>query len=117
MLVLVAAAYNRVASVETLLDMGATIDLQNVSGKTALMMAARFNCIDVLKALVARGADINISVPKQLGGKDAFIEAAEGKAVDVILYLLNEGIDPNKEDAEVMNCARPNMISWINFVS
>ena len=60
---------------------------------TALMAAARWGDISIVRALLARGADINEKEPDW--GETALHFAVEAGHPQVVKYLLDHGADPN----------------------
>jgi ankyrin repeat protein len=76
------------------------INLQNKKGWTALMLACRYGKIEVVKALLYKGADINIT---NVDGWTAFIIAARYSNLDpsekILNLLLNQkNLELNKQD-------------------
>lgn len=55
------AEYNYYKGVKALVNAGAGLNIQTISGKTALMNAADYNSIESAKILVDAGAGLNIS--------------------------------------------------------
>jgi len=54
-----AADRNQVEAARLLIDVGAPIDAENKSGMTPLMIAANRGNLDVVQALLAKGASVN----------------------------------------------------------
>ena len=76
---------------------GVDVDAPMSSGHTPLMLAARHGTVDVLRALVGKGADVNT---KNANGYCALREAISCKKRAAALYLINEapGVDINAFD-------------------
>jgi ankyrin repeat protein len=72
------------------------IDKQNKFGKTALIMAAEFNKLNVLKVLVSYGANVNHSSKR---GQTALKLAAVKRNQDVVEYLCS--LNPNTKGASL----------------
>jgi ankyrin repeat protein len=67
-------------------------NVENESGDTALIVAARFGQMVSLKYLLANGADPNIANPK---GQTALHVATYAKRIDMVDILLKAGANPN----------------------
>jgi len=80
-----------------LLRHGATVDQpRSPKGRTALMVACAYWCgVDMVKLLVANGADVNIQSDD---GSTALMLAAMNEKLDVVIYLLQHGADPTKKN-------------------
>ena len=63
--------------VETLLEAGADPGVARPNGETALMHASRAGAVDVVRALLARGADVNAKTSR--GFTALIFAAAEGR--------------------------------------
>ena len=59
-LMLAAGTFGRIDTVRTLLSAGAAMNAQDISGRTALVMAILANDVDMVQALLANGADIEL---------------------------------------------------------
>lgn len=73
------------------LDKGADIN-EKVSGKTTLMIASDRGYLDIVKTLLAKGAEVNA---KSDDAKTALMAAAYNGHAEVIKVLLNAGADVN----------------------
>ncbi len=93
-----AALMLRNESIEILLDAGADIEYLAKGGKNSgrpLMMAAKkYNGLDTVKLLVARGADVNGA---DQYGRTALIMAARYGRIEIFRFLLSRGASPNAE--------------------
>ena len=93
-----AALMLRNESIEILLDSGADIEYLARGGKNSgrpLMMAAKkYNGLDTIKLLVARGADVNGA---DQYGRTALIMAARYGRIEIVRFLLSRGANPNTE--------------------
>ena len=74
------------AAVTTLVENGASLDLQDTSGDTALIWASRGNELSIVKYLVGMGADQTI---KGNSGKTALDRATEKGHAEVVAILKN----------------------------
>ncbi|KAG4275871.1 hypothetical protein FPRO04_07990 [Fusarium proliferatum] len=89
---------------EILLDAGAGVDFRHPATGTALQLVCGSGMkegekIELAKALLARGADVN-SLPGEPAGRTAIQAAAESGDCDLLKLLLREGGDPFASAAE-----------------
>jgi ankyrin repeat protein len=100
---LIAAIENRNAVVfEALLDAGASATAPIEFGETPLHAAARRGEEAMVRALLARGADVNAALKRpnhQYGGRTPLMEAAIGRSLPIVKLLLELGADPFAKDA------------------
>src|SRR6185295_16003173 len=71
-------------------------------GETPLHAAARRGSEDMVRALLARGVDVNAALVRpnhQFGGRTPLMEAAIGRSLPVVKLLLELGADPFAKDA------------------
>ncbi len=91
-----AALMLRNESIEILLDSGADIEYLARGGKNSgrpLMMAAKkYQGLDTVKLLAARGADVNGA---DQYGRTALIMAARYGRIEIVRFLLSRGANPN----------------------
>lgn len=72
---------------------------KNTEERTALMEASASGCIEVVKELIARGADINrITTAKRYKGSTALFLAIDGGHIDIVKLLLEHKADTEIED-------------------
>jgi ankyrin repeat protein len=109
-----AAAQHQPAMVELLAENGADVNARSAvnewprqvtaeprrmyrpfGGLTALMFAAREGCLDCARALVAAGADVDLTDPKNV---TPLYLAVDNLHFDVAKYLIEAGANPNKWD-------------------
>ena len=76
---------------EKLLSAGANPNAALISGETALMAAASTGNVDVVRALVTRGADVNARESR--GSQTALMWAIAEKHSAVARYLIEHGAD------------------------
>ncbi|HEY3159802.1 MAG TPA: ankyrin repeat domain-containing protein, partial [Vicinamibacterales bacterium] len=81
------------AKVQRLLDRGAAVDARSDSGRTALLVAASYpGTVDLLRLLLARGADLRA---QDRAGTTALALAVRSADVDVVRFLVERGLDPD----------------------
>lgn len=80
--------------VQYLIDKGADPNAKTSGNETALHRAARGGHLDVVKLLVAYGADLNI-IYNANGGLSPLSRAAESGNLEVVKYLVEKGADVN----------------------
>ena len=81
----IAIAYGDVATVNKLIELGTDINEKSgTTGMTPLMYAARYNNIELVKTLIAKGADTKA---QSTTGFTALKYAELSKAVEVVNYL------------------------------
>ncbi len=86
------ASKGELNTIKTQLDGGRDIDSRDAAGQTALMYAADAGQMEVVRYLVANGADVNAE-SDGLGRGTALIYAAASNRIDVVKYLLEHGAD------------------------
>jgi len=80
------------AKVQRLVDRGAAVDARSESGRTALLVAASYpGTVDVLRLLLARGADLRA---QDRAGTTALALAVRSADVDVVRFLVERGLKP-----------------------
>ena len=87
-----AAMEENLKTIERVLNYGASIDLKNKAGDTALTLAAVTGKLDATRLLLEHGANINTSNGV---GNTALMRAAEKGQLDVVKLLLEHGADIN----------------------
>jgi uncharacterized protein len=113
---MLASRAGNAAAVKVLLDSKARVDAkENWHGETALMWAAGENHADIVKLLIANGANPNAQAPKlerpemkkgpaqvfssyPAGGLTALIHAARENSFEAAQALLAAGANPNQRD-------------------
>eukprot|EP00729_Bicosta_minor_P027079 gene27079-7333_t len=83
---IIAAMYGKGAAVTTLVENGASLDLQNRFGSTALYLASNNNYPSIVKYLVGLGA--NLSIKTSFGETALDIATGDGNA-EVVAILKN----------------------------
>ena len=83
-----AASLGDAETVNALLNAGANVNAQNKNGRTALMQAAIYRHIKVIKILLDRGANIGV---KDINGMTALICAAWYCEAETINILIDAG--------------------------
>jgi hypothetical protein len=63
-----------------------------MNGESALMINSRSSHIDILRALIEAGADVNL---QDINGETALIKASEYGYIDIVNALIKAGADPN----------------------
>ncbi len=83
---------DRLEIVKEFLDSGAVdVNVQDISGWTALMSASEYGHLEVVKELLRRGANVNAQSDF---GFTPLILASENNFIDVVKELLKQGADP-----------------------
>src|SRR5262249_44299030 len=90
----VAAQGCHTEAAQTLLKMGAKVNARR-NHRSAPLMAARSQCLDTLKLLVAGGADVN---GKSGDGRTALMQAAGDGRVEIVQFLMDHGADMEMKD-------------------
>jgi ankyrin repeat protein len=79
-----------ICNVKLLLDLGLDIDALNGDGETPLTLASRCRSLDVVRLLVARGADVNAVGPEVQSPLQALCSESEDPH-EIVKTLLNGG--------------------------
>lgn len=92
-----AVAKGDIAAVKTLLDQGISANSRekDKDGVTALSATASLGRLDIVKLLVARGANVNVT---EEWGENATMEAARSAHPEVLQFLIDHGGDVNADD-------------------
>ena len=78
--------------VQRLLDRGAVVDQRSETGRTALLVAASYpRTVDLLRLLLARGADVRA---QDRAGTTALALAVRSADIDVVRFLAERGLNP-----------------------
>ena len=96
---MIAAAERHAETVAVLLAAGADVNKRNRFGRTALMFAALYGDARIVKALLDRGADVNV-VPDDETGRPALAAAAMNGHLEVVRLLLDKGAETSIRDRE-----------------
>lgn len=112
---MMASMTGRLDVMATLLDVGATIDLQTPDGTSALLAACAFaqttRDIGAIELLVARGADPDLANAE---GNGPLMMAARHGLVDAVIVLLKAGADPRRANRHgttaLMQAARGHLV-------
>lgn len=83
-------------TVDTLMALHLPTDVRNSKGETALYLASKAGRIDIVRSLIARGADLER--PQNSAAFTPLHVAAEYGRVEVIQALLDAGADPNSRN-------------------
>lgn len=81
-----------------LLSNGASIEAEDDSGRTALVSAAMIRCLDAVKALLNRVANVSAYVSKNGVMMSPICLAAEYGSVSSVAILLDEGVNIEERD-------------------
>lgn len=87
-----AALHGKASAVEFLLDHGASVDLRDKLGNTALLSAAIGGYRQIIQVLIDRGADVNA---QNNNGDTALMMASKNGHVEVVQQLLDAHADIN----------------------
>ena len=87
--------------VDLLLGAGANPNAAQVNGLTPLMTAARTGNIDVVRALVSSGADVNAATAATR--ETALMWAAAEGRVDIVRLLANSGADVHPQPRQAFS--------------
>ncbi|XP_013419247.1 serine/threonine-protein phosphatase 6 regulatory ankyrin repeat subunit B [Lingula anatina] len=98
---MIAAMSGKLRMVQTLVNNGATINLQNSLGDTALLEACFEGHLSVVQHLVEAGADMHVT--NQRGVSSLMLAAYAGNK-HVVEYLLSNGVDKQQTDKLGRNC-------------
>jgi ankyrin repeat protein len=79
-------------AVEAALHQGAKVDARNSKGRTPLILAAQAGRLDIIKLLVASGADVNARTTTETGGTVLGF-ALEGNNREAVEYLIAHGAE------------------------
>ncbi len=82
-----------IQGVLTLLSHGAKVDTDDDNGTTALMFAANLGYTEIVRSLLAAGANINLT--RKIHGLTALMLAANSCQVDVVKLLVSQGANIN----------------------
>ena len=86
--------------VESLLNDGADVNLQDEDNETPLHFAARHGHINIVKLLIENGADYRL---KNSDGMSPALWAMTESNVDVVIYLLQVAIDEGSDLQSFVN--------------
>lgn len=92
-----AARKGRLSEVENIVLYSArdVVDSRDGFGRTALMVAARYGELEIVRFLINNGADVNA---KDNNGQTALILAVDGRNIELVKYLVSHGADVNAKD-------------------
>jgi ankyrin repeat protein len=89
------AENDRVDLLNSLIDAGAKLDLKDLFGRTALMLAIIGGNVEVAKQLIEKGANIN---EKDTDGNTPLIYASQYGNVEVAKQLIEKGANINEKN-------------------
>jgi len=103
--------YKAFSAMEPLVRLGADVNARNVSGSSALHYACHYDTFneDVVRLLVAAGAQVNLTEDASSGGFTPLHYAAEAGSSAVCAFLVAAGADTKATDAygrTAEDCAR-----------
>ena len=81
-----------------LIILGASVDIQDKNGTTALILAAAYNQVDLTKLLIQKNANLNVAT--KLDKYTALQLAIERKSNESAILLINAGADLNIINSE-----------------
>ena len=89
---MLAVLYNKPSIVSLLIKTkDINIDLQDMNGNTALMIASEDGHIDIVNSLIEATADVNL---QDINKETALIKASEYGYIDIVNALIKAGADP-----------------------
>ena len=91
-----AVANNNLASMRSLCDWHAGLEVRNINGSTALHYASSHGRTDYVRELIARGADVNAATNN---GITPLMAASWFNRIDTVRLLLIAGADKRRVDA------------------
>ncbi len=80
------------AGTQKALGQGAKVDVRNEKGRTPLIFAAQAGRLDLVKALVEKGADVNARTTTEIGSS-VLSFAVGGKNLEAVKYLIAHGAE------------------------
>ncbi len=83
-----------IAEMTKLLE-GGEVDAKDFEGRTAIMWAARYGYVELVKALIEAGANIDIG---DVDGNTPLMRASYNGHVNVVRILINAGVDISTKD-------------------
>lgn len=92
-----ACLLGRIGFVETLLELGASVDVRSEEGDTPLILAAVQGSCTVINRLLDKGADIDA---RNWHGLTALMEAAFWGNAEVVKTLVQRGADVHARDSQ-----------------
>lgn len=108
------AANKNIRAVRDLIEQGVNIDIQNGMGWTALMEAVYNNDIEMVRVLIAAGADINIRQYKRR--RDALLIAASKGYCLMVTTLLDANANINTEDISCNNALNLSPLNELRLI-
>jgi len=107
-----AVVNNDIEEVETLLNNGADINIQDNDGDTALMLASKYGRTDIVRLLLDHGAN---SFIRNFLSKTALMIASEYGRTDIVRLLLDQVVDIDIQDGygnTTLNIAVKVIVGW-----
>lgn len=116
--IIYAAFYNKYEILEDLLQTQKySIDAVNCHGRSALMMAAKNNCINALEILIRHGAQLDL---RDEMGATALFFAVRMNSIECVKMLIQAGLDVNICDktgnSAVFSAARLNNVECVSLL-
>jgi ankyrin repeat protein len=90
------AMYNNKELTEYLIEMGATINIQNKLNMSPLHYASNIVCEDVIEILIANGADVNLLNSNLENPLMLYVE--KGQKQSIIEIFIKSGVDLNHKN-------------------
>lgn len=94
-----------IEQVETALNNGADANARNAIGTTPIFSIVNSGRPNILRLLIARGANVNYQKPTDVNGFSALKFAAIGGNVESLTILLDAGANPNLQGGTLRNTA------------
>jgi len=119
-LLLAAAQPRALPTVKLLLSKGAQVNQQDENGYTALLWAARRGDVEMLRLLLARGADTQVRVKKGTvppeTGANALDLACSSRHAEAVKLLLERGVSLDKTGRPMINAAMDGSLDIVKLL-
>jgi ankyrin repeat protein len=90
--ILIAAKYNKLDFLKTLVSKGVSIETRGYARETLLMHAVEYGHFQIVKYLISKGAKVNETAVE---GRTALLRAAENGSAQIVKLLIRHGANVN----------------------